>query len=192
GRIDRLTVVVKIKSNRPSCRGSAALGDDDGRTGGCDAIGQETPELEQARQRLRVALDIALVRRDVGKLQKIEQLEQDLLLVLLPPGAHAADRIVRRRRAQRARHRHQTQQPFELHRGSPSSCRGTETDFYSTGAGAPPPAPQRGCRVGDPAPPHAAGATPRPTAISPAHPASSCPPRPPACPGNIGSETSAR
>src|SRR5206468_11463267 len=102
----------------------------------------------QARPRLRVALDIALVRRDVGELQKIEQLEQDLLLVLLPPGAHAADRIVRRRRAQRAHHRHQTQQPFEFHRGSPSSCRWTETGFNSTGAEAPPPAPAppHGCR----------------------------------------------
>src|SRR4029077_17551879 len=53
------------------------------------------PLLEHPRQRLRVPLDVGLVRGDVREREEIEQLAQDLRLVLRAPGADAGDRIVR-------------------------------------------------------------------------------------------------
>jgi hypothetical protein len=94
GRIDGLPVVVEVKGDRPPQIRRAPLGEDDGRSRGRDALGQKAAVLEHPRQGLRVALDVALVRRHVRNRQEVEQLEQDLFLVIEPPRANARRGVV--------------------------------------------------------------------------------------------------
>jgi hypothetical protein len=86
---------VRVENDRPCRAGRPALAEDDGISAGHgDQAGREAPPGHHGRDRLRVALDVLLVARDVGNRQQRDELIDDGALVLLTPGARGGGRGV--------------------------------------------------------------------------------------------------